>query len=71
MKKTKLTFNETTYEFVIVDDTTFLMDADYNPITSQYLRIYVNGELRKVLYQVNVLPSFMEECVELINEYEL
>ena len=68
---TKLTFNETTYEFVIVDDTTFLMDADYNSITTQYLRIYVNGDLQKVLDQVSVLPSSMEECVELINEYEL
>ena len=68
---TKLTFNETTYEFVIVDDTTFLMDADYNSINTQYLRIYVNGDLQKVLDQVSVLPSSMKECVELINEYEL
>jgi len=68
---TKLTFNETTYEFQLVDDNNTFMDANYNPITIQILKVYVNGDLRKVLDQVSVLPSSLEECVELINEYEI
>jgi len=68
---TKLTFNETTYEFQLVDDNNTFMDANYNPITIQKLKVYVNGDLRKVLDQVSVLPSSLEECVELINEYQI
>jgi len=56
----KLQFNETTYEFKVN------YGSDYNS-----LHIFVNGELRKVKEQCSTTPQSIEECLELINYYEL
>lgn len=56
---TVLKFNETTYEFRI----------HYGESTS--LHIIVDGQLKKVREQVSVTPYTIEECVELLNYYEL
>jgi hypothetical protein len=60
----KLTFNETTYEFHRHHDGRKIDNYDS-------LHIFVNGELRKVREQCSTIPQSIEECVELINEYEL
>jgi len=57
---TLLKFNETTYEFKI----------HYGQNTND-LHIFVNGELKKVREQVTILPDTIEECLELLNYYEL
>ena len=56
----KLTFNETTYEFKVRNGNY------YNS-----LHIFVNGEFRKVKQQCSTTPKSIEECLELINYYEL
>lgn len=56
----KLQFNETAYEFKI----------SYTNSTNN-LHIFVNGKLEKIKEQVSVLPSTIEEVLELIREYDL
>ncbi len=61
--KTKLTFNETTYEF-----TPRFFGGMYS------LDINVNGKLTKVIGGYTHLPTppqSLQECVDLINDYEL
>jgi hypothetical protein len=57
---TVLKFNETTYEFRI----------HFGENTNN-LHIFVNGELTKVKEDINIPPDTIEECVELLNYYEL
>jgi hypothetical protein len=57
---TVLKFNETTYEFRI----------HFGEHTNN-LHIFVNGELKKVREQVSICPDTIEECVELLNYYDL
>ena len=57
---TKLTFNETTYEFKLH------YGDNYNS-----LHIYVDGELTKIRQQCSTVPQCLEECVELIRYYDI
>ena len=57
---TVLKFNETTYEFRI----------HFGENTNS-LHIIVDGELKKVREQVSTTPDTIEECVELLNYYDL
>ena len=61
---TKLTFNETTYEFKLVHVTHY--GDSYNS-----LHIYVDGELTKTRRQCSIVPQCLEECVELIRYYDI
>jgi hypothetical protein len=60
----KLIFNETTYEFLIHHNGRKIDNYDS-------LHIFVNGELRKVKEMCSITPQSIEECLQLINEYEL
>jgi hypothetical protein len=57
---TKLMFNDTTYEF--------RLHYGDNNIS---LHILVDGVIRKVKQQCSVSPQSLQECLELLTEYEL
>jgi hypothetical protein len=60
---TKLTFNETTYEFK-----PRFFNGNYS------LHIFVNDKLTKVIGGYDRLPigpQSLQDCVELINEYDI
>jgi hypothetical protein len=52
------------------DGTTYGFKISYTNSTNN-LHIFVNGKLEKIKEQVSVLPSTIEEVLELIREYDL
>jgi hypothetical protein len=71
MEKATLTFNGVTFDFIQRTVNSVYMDSSYNPIESQVLDIYINGERVKTSEFKTDLPGTIEECLELIQYFEL
>jgi hypothetical protein len=71
MEKATLTFNGVTFDFIQRTVNSVYMDSNYNPIESQVLDIYINGERVKTSEFKTDLPCTIEECLELIQHFEL
>lgn len=71
MEKATLTFNGTTFDFIQRTLNNVFMDSNYNPIEHIVLDIYINGERVKTSEFKTDLPNTIEECLELIQYFEL
>jgi hypothetical protein len=71
MEKATLTFNGVTFDFIQRTVNNVYMDSNYNSIESQVLDIYINGERVRVSDVKTHLPNTIEECLELIQYFEL
>jgi hypothetical protein len=71
MEKATLTFNGVTFDFIQRTVNSVYMDSNYNPIESIVLDIYINGDRVKTSEFKTDLPGTIEECLELIQHFEL
>jgi|688.fasta_scaffold38229_5 hypothetical protein len=71
MEKATLTFNGVTFDFIQRTVNNVYMDSNYNPIESKLLDIYINGERVKVSEVKTDLPNSIEDCLELIQHFQL